>query len=79
MNNEDDQKKPIELTVEQWLSVRQFVADELKKQGSSQQTPTRITIAENLMQAGIIDIPAVCEKIAERLSRRLEAEEEHDG
>lgn len=76
MNNEDDQKKPIELTVEQWLSVRQFVADELKKQGSNQQAPTRTTIAENLMQAGIIDIPAVCRKIAERMSRQLEAEEE---
>lgn len=49
-----------QITVEQFLQVREHVAEALKE-GSQTQKPTRVRQAEHLMQLGIIDIPAVLE------------------
>lgn len=49
---------PVQITVPEFLFVRQFVADWLKKDSDTRE-PTRIRQAETLMGAGIIDVPAV--------------------
>lgn len=51
-----------QITVPEFLQVRQHVA-ELLKANSSTQISTRIRQAENLLQAGVIDILNVLEKL----------------
>lgn len=47
------------LTVDQWLKVRERVADKLKTSGSEQRAHTRLNVAEGLMSIGYIDIATV--------------------
>ena len=46
------------VTVEEFLYVREVIAEKLKEAGSSQK-PTRLRQAEELLAAGCIDIPTV--------------------
>lgn len=46
------------ITVPEFVKVRAHVAG-LLKENSSTQLPTRIRQAENLLMAGVIDVPAV--------------------
>lgn len=54
----DKQQTPVQITVPEFLFVRQYVADYLKKDSDTRE-PTRIRQAETLMGAGIIDIASV--------------------
>lgn len=56
-----------QLTVPQWLDVREAVADKLKLSGSEQRIGTRTTIAENLMRSGYIDIDEVLRDLSPEL------------
>lgn len=50
----------MQITVPEFLQVRQYIAN-LLKENSQTQGPTRIRQAENLLSAGVIDIEAVLE------------------
>ncbi|MDF2506337.1 MAG: hypothetical protein K0Q52_196 [Microbacterium sp.] len=51
----------VNVTVEEFLWVREKVAQALKED-SSTQVPTRVRQAENLMRDGFIDMAAVLER-----------------
>lgn len=55
----------LEITVEQFLEVREVLAEKLKE-SSTTQKPTRIKQAEELMKAGYVDIGAVLGVVEDR-------------
>ena len=59
------------ITVPEFMKVRRHIAS-LLRENSSTQEPTRIRQAENLLAAGVIDVPAVLEA----LSPQIEADDE---
>lgn len=64
-----------QITVDEFLRVRAHVAS-LLKEGSTTQPATRIRQAENLMQAGAIDVTAVLEKIRPEADTATPTEDE---
>lgn len=61
------------ITVPEFMKVRHHIAS-LIRENSSTQEPTRIRQAENLLAAGVIDVPAVL--VA--LSPQIEADDESE-
>lgn len=61
------------ITVPEFVKVRRHIAS-LLRENSSTQEPTRIRQAENLLAAGVIDVPAVL--VA--LSPQIEADDESE-
>lgn len=65
-----------QMTVAQWLAVRERVADELRVAGSRSEAATRERLAERLMATGFVDPVRVLDAIeAERSGKGDDAED----
>lgn len=63
------------VTVPEFVKVRQHIAN-LLKDNSSTQISTRIRQAENLLMAGVIDVPAVLDDLAPKPGPELPEDDE---